>query len=78
MGSLVGEPTLIHRPVALMSPQWSPLPVVGCPLMAWWVSPWMWAAATLSPAAVPICSMEETWKGAAITYHTHRAHPRLW
>lgn len=78
MGSLVGEPTLTHRPVEHMSPQWFPLPVVGCLLMAWWALPWTWAAATSSPVAVPTCSMGEAWREAATTYRTHHAPPQLW
>lgn len=50
-GRAVVALTLTLRPVELMSPRWSPLPAVGCPLMAWWASPWTWAAATSSPVA---------------------------
>lgn len=78
MDRAVGEPTSIHRPVEVTSPRWFPLPAVGCPLIAWWVLLWTWAAATSSPAEVPTWSMEEIWREAVTIYHTHHVPPQPW
>lgn len=78
MGRAAVEPTSTRRLVALMSPRWSPLLVVGCPLMAWWASLWTWAAAISSPAEAPTWSTEGVWREAVTTYHTHHAPPQLW
>lgn len=74
----VEGPTSTRRPVELMSLQSSPLPAVESPLMAWWASPWTWAAATSSPAAAPTWSTEEAWREAETTYHTRLAPPQPW
>lgn len=78
MDRAVAATTLTRRAVEVMSPQWSPLPAVVCPLTGWWASPWTLAAVTSSPVEALTWSTEEIWKGAVTTYRTHHAPPQLW